>query len=118
LDIICGKQMPGQGCRCCCFWGGGGKCDFGGLVGRFVCRGGVALPPSSTFLVRQQRPFPGQVTLRSISSQSKVKNPDTQVPRQPTKPSLFCGSGCFGFAVVVVRFVVVLGAFVVVAGVV
>ena len=53
--------------------------------GLFVCLGGdpPLFPPSSTFLVRQQRPFPGQVALRSISSHRRVKNPETQVPRHP-----------------------------------
>ena len=67
-------------------------------------------PPSSTFLVKQHLPFPGQETLRSISSQRRVKNPETQVPRQPTKPSFL--ASFFG-AAVVVRFVVVVVDFVV-----
>ena len=119
MDIIWGKQMPGHGCLCCCCF-----CDAGGgwfLVGGglLVCRGGdpppllplLPEPPSSTFLVKQHLPFPGQETLLSISSQRRVKNPETQVPRQPTKPPSFFAS-VFG-AVVVVRFVVVVVDFVV-----
>ena len=105
FDIICGRQMPGQGCRCCCccFWEAGGGWFLAGW-GRFGCRGGEPplLPPSSTFLVRQHLPFPGQETLRSISSQRRVKNPETQVPRHPTKPSFLASV----FGAVVVRFVV------------
>ena len=107
--------MPGHGCLCCCCCccccgcfceGAGGWPLVGG--GLLVWRGGdPPFPPSSTFLVKQHRPFPGQVTLLSISSQSNVKKPETQVPRHPLKLSCFCSVRCVGVVRLVVGNVVV-----------
>lgn len=62
-DIICGIHTPGQ------FLTEGGGLRLGG--------------PSlgSNFFVMQHLPSPGHLILRSISSHSRVKNPETQVPR-------------------------------------
>jgi hypothetical protein len=62
--------------------------------GRLVCLGGDGvggvLDPS-TFLVKQHLPFPGHDPAWSISSQSRVKNPLTQLPLHPVKPSIVGG---------------------------
>lgn len=62
-DMDAGKQNPGH---------------FPEFVGLLV---GLGFD-SSTFFVKQHLPFPGQDAVRSISSQSRAKNPVTHVPEQ------------------------------------
>lgn len=74
-SITLGMHTPGH----LGFDGGGG----GGGRGRLVVRRGGP-PLFGRFggpRVMQQRPLPGQIALRSISSQRSAKNPVTQVPR-------------------------------------
>lgn len=84
-------------------------------AGLLVCLGGGGgggLLDPSTFLVKQHRPFPGQAPALSISSQRRVKNPFTQLPLHPVKPSMVGGPRslrCGGVVRAVVVRVVVVG---------
>lgn len=71
--------------------GSGGRVGRGGVGGGLFCVGGLG-----GALVMQQRPLPGQMARRSISSQRRAKNPVTQVPRQRFSGGMSAKS-CDGF---------------------
>lgn len=104
LFMVEGKQTPGHFRSFCLF--GAGLGGLGALVVVFLI-GELVVPDGGLLLVgafvMQQRPLPGQIAFLSISSQSKEKNPVTQVPRQRfsrgiSNVGLFTGFSFFGFS--------------------